>query len=43
MGWGGAWYVDFVGGGASGSPLSLVLFLVWLAAILAEMERQIHE
>ena len=41
MGWFGGGEID--GWGAQGSPLSPVLFLVWMAPILVEMERRVWE
>ena len=42
MGWCGAWNVE-LDGVPKGSPLSLVLFLVWMVPIRVEMERRIRK
>ena len=43
MGWGGLGVGRSMVGVPKGSPLSPVLFLVWMAPILVEMERRICE
>ena len=43
MGWEGEGAGAVDRGGFQGSPLSLVLFLVWMAPILSEMGRRIVE